>query len=94
MTVLFAVATDRPSGSKWLSQALELFGRRPYYKQEYARTVFRQGQLYFASGEIDLAEQSFKAAQKLRQKLVRHDARQWDELIERDYDDLVIFWSR
>ncbi|KAL6699331.1 hypothetical protein J3F84DRAFT_182702 [Trichoderma pleuroticola] len=79
---------------EYLTQALRIFARRPHHRQEYARTTFRQGQLYLASGSIDQAEQSFKAAHKQRQSLMPQDIRSWDELSEKDYDELVIFMSR
>ncbi|PKK44726.1 hypothetical protein CI102_12531 [Trichoderma harzianum] len=79
---------------EYLTQALRIFARRPHHRQEHARTTFRQGQLYLASGNIDQAEQSFKAAHKQRQSLMPQDVRSWDELSEKDYDKLVIFMSR
>ncbi|KID59428.1 NB-ARC and TPR domain protein, partial [Metarhizium brunneum ARSEF 3297] len=78
----------------YLSRALRIFARRPFHKHKHARTIFRQGQLYLARGKPELAEQSFKAAHKQRQSLKPQDTRPWDELLEKDYDELVIFMSR
>ncbi|SMR53463.1 unnamed protein product [Zymoseptoria tritici ST99CH_3D1] len=77
-----------------LSRALRIFAHRSYHKQEHARTVFRQGQLYLASGKSELAEQQFIAAHKQRQALVPSDTRPWYQMSEKDYDELVMFWSR
>ncbi|EHK24082.1 uncharacterized protein TRIVIDRAFT_67712 [Trichoderma virens Gv29-8] len=79
---------------EYLTQALRIFARRPHHRHEHARTTFKQGQLYLASGNVDKADQSFKAAHKQRQSLIPQDIRSWDELIEKDYDELVIFMSR
>ncbi|KID85046.1 hypothetical protein MGU_07839 [Metarhizium guizhouense ARSEF 977] len=78
----------------YLSRALRIFARRPYHKHEHARTTFRRGQRHLARGKTELAEQSFKAAHKERQSLKPQDTRPRDELLEKDYDELVIFMSR
>lgn len=71
-----------------------MFARRPFLKHKHARTTFRQGQLHLARGKAELAEQSFKAAHKQRQSLKPQDTQPWDKLLEKDYDQLVIFMSR
>lgn len=45
-------------------------------------------------GKVELAEQQFKAAHKQRQSLGILDRTSWDEVKEKDYDELVMFWSR
>ncbi|KAH8660511.1 hypothetical protein BX600DRAFT_523500 [Xylariales sp. PMI_506] len=85
---------DFDKAQESLDEALRIFARRSYHKHEYARSIFRQGQLYLAKGEAEKAEQLFKEAHHQRRALVPHDSRTWDELLEKDYDELVIYWSR
>lgn len=77
-----------------IDQALKVFSGRPRYKQEYARALYKAGQLSQAVGNSARATLEFEEAYRLRQGLVRDDQRGIEELQESDFDDLVVFWSR
>lgn len=78
----------------YLDQALKIFASRTYHRNELARSTYKQGQLHAAIGQHDAADQAFRSAYKLRSMIVLEDKRPMDELCEKDYDDMVIYWSR
>jgi len=78
----------------YLDQALKIFGSRTYHRHELARSTYKQGQLYAATGKHDAAEQAFLAAYNLRSTIMPNDKRPIEEVHEKDYDDMIIYWSR
>lgn len=78
----------------YLDQALKIFASRTYHRNELARSTYKQGQLHAAIGKHDAADQAFQSAYKLRSMIVPEDKRPMEELCEKDYDDMVIYWSR
>jgi len=80
--------------STFIKQALDIFSSRPYYKNELARTTYKHGQMLHDKGDLPAAEAEFAKAFRLRKSLRPKDIRGRADLSERDYDDLVIFWSR
>jgi hypothetical protein len=59
-----------------------------------ARSTYKQGQLFQVMGLSAEAARSFEEAYILRTKIVPNDIRSEQELTERDYDELVMLWSR
>ncbi|KAK3294429.1 tetratricopeptide repeat domain-containing protein [Chaetomium fimeti] len=83
-----------PEAEKMIKLCLDIFSSRPYYKNELARTTYKQEQMLRAMGKEEQAEERHQEAFRLYRELVPGDGRTIDELSEADYDDLVIFWSR
>lgn len=77
-----------------MQQALKIFSSKSYYRRELARCKFKEGQLCDAFGDKAEATKSFDQAFKLRREILPADKRDLDDLVEADFDEMVIFWSR
>jgi len=79
-----------------ISLALDTFRRyQPLgFCGQMARSTYKQGQLFQVMGLSAEAARSFEEAYILRTKIVPNDIRSEQELTERDYDELVMLWSR
>ncbi|KAG8667969.1 hypothetical protein FPOAC2_13183 [Fusarium poae] len=78
----------------YIDTALEIFQSRSYLINEYARTAYRKSQLLELLGNHDEAREVMEKAYKARRIAKPGDPRSMDKLVERDYDELVAFWSR
>lgn len=90
----FMAIKDYRTAQSYLDQALKIFASRTYHRNELARSTYKQGQLYAATGQHEMAEGAFQTAYNLRSVIVADDKRPMQELGEHDYDALVIYWSR
>lgn len=77
-----------------INHAIKIFSTKKHCKNEYARAIYKLGQMHEAMGEETEALRRFQEAFDLRRKLVPRDGRKLEDLTEEDYDKLVIFWSR
>lgn len=77
-----------------INQSLKIFSGRHQYRQELARTTYKASRVSLTLGNLPKAEEERREAFRLRQLLVPDDERGVDEIMEKDYDVLVVFWSR
>lgn len=77
-----------------IREALNIFGSRPYYKHELARSMFKQGQIMAAQGKAEDSKIAFERAYSYRKALYPEDELKLDDLKEEHYDEMVVFWSR
>ncbi|RMZ91046.1 hypothetical protein DV736_g1711, partial [Chaetothyriales sp. CBS 134916] len=85
---------DYDQARHYISRALDIFGSRSYYKNEYARSTYKEAEILHAMGLSDLANESFLKAFQSRQTVYPDDDRDMADLCGEDYDKMVIFWSR
>ncbi|RMZ83021.1 hypothetical protein DV737_g1781, partial [Chaetothyriales sp. CBS 132003] len=85
---------DTQSFTHYISRALDIFHSRPYYKNECARSTYKEAEILQAMGLSDLANESFLNAFRTRQAVYPNDDRLMTDLCGEDYDKMVIFWSR
>lgn len=81
------------TGRSLINQAINVFSGRPKYRNELARAMYKAGQISKREGNEGSAAE-FDEAFKLRRLVRPHDGRDCSELVEADFDDLVVFWSR
>ena len=78
----------------YLDLALKIFSRREYLLGELARTTFCKGRLLGYMKRDAEADEMLSKAYQLRKKLKPDDLRLLEELDEKDFDLLVVFWAR
>ncbi|KPI37323.1 uncharacterized protein AB675_1583 [Cyphellophora attinorum] len=93
LTRHFIRLKDHVSARSYLDQALIAF-KQPWLKNEYVRAKYWESQLLSSMDEEDLAKTAQSEAFEGRRQLKPSDTRPVDALTHKDYDDLVIFWSR
>lgn len=77
-----------------LSQSLKVYGDIPWYKPQAARTAFKYGRLLrFLESNVE-GELFLETAMRLRKELVPDDNRTEEQLLDRDFDVLVYYFSR
>lgn len=75
-----------------LRQALAVFDARPiWYRNERARTMFKLGCVLQDSGNTEEGQLLVKQAEELRREILRATVPPGDE---KEFDTLVMFWSR
>ncbi|OCK85533.1 hypothetical protein K432DRAFT_439187 [Lepidopterella palustris CBS 459.81] len=84
---------DFETASAMLEQARRTFSVSPLTKRELARTFYKVGQMHMAMGNYDQAQQAIHHAWDLRRNIVA-DARNANELREKDFDELITYWTR
>jgi hypothetical protein len=79
---------------KLLDQALQVFSSRVYYKHEKARTDYLMGRLLAMLGEEQKSQVHFQDAFQSYRNLRPEDRLPMEELSDKNFDDLVCFWSK
>ncbi|KAL7781016.1 hypothetical protein V8C43DRAFT_328491 [Trichoderma afarasin] len=80
---------------RYLDTALRIFGLRgSFLSNEIARTTYLKGLLYNKLNRQEEADELMREAYSIRKKLEPMDSRPLEALSERDFDQLVAFWSR
>ncbi|KAK4143116.1 uncharacterized protein C8A04DRAFT_29132 [Dichotomopilus funicola] len=74
--------------------ALKIFSARSYLINEYARTAYKKGVVLKLMGQHGAASKRFEEAYQIFKRLRPQDHRTAEDLTERDFDQLVGFWSR
>ena len=77
-----------------IDQAIRVYSARKCHLNELARTLYKRGQLLSTRGNKLEAAASWSRAYELRRSIVKDDPRPIDEVLEKDYDKLIIFWNR
>lgn len=80
--------------SKHLDQALKVFLYRPWFKNEKARTSFQKGKLLESVGRHSEAKPYLREAGAIYRELCPEDPKKREDLTMKDFDELVMFWSR
>jgi hypothetical protein len=77
-----------------LDRALRIWGNKPWYKNQVARTSFLKGKhLVQMGGEFSTQGHAWiQKAKALRREITREDDE--GEATKEDFDKLVVFWSR
>ena len=79
---------------EYLNLALKTFSRREYLVGDLARTTFCKGRLLRYLKKDAEADEMLSKAYQLRKELKPDDLRPLEELDEKDFDLLVVFWAR
>ncbi len=75
-----------------LNQALTVFEARPtWYRNERARTKYKLGCVLQDRGSLDEGSRLINEAEEIRREVVGSNMPPGEE---RDFDRLVMFWSR
>lgn len=83
------------NSSKLIDQALKVWStNKQVYIPELARTTFLKARVLFQQKEDKSASVLFKEAVKLRNSIQNIKTKPDRELEEKDFDELVTFWSR
>lgn len=69
-------------------------GQLDHHGREYARTLYKIGQLLQLKGDGIAAQDSFSRAWEMRKQYVKNDKRDVSELQEADYDSKIEHWTR
>lgn len=78
--------------SELLNQALALFEARPtWYRNERARTKYKLGCVLQDAGKMDEGSRLINEAEELRREIIGPNVLPGNE---REFDRLVMFWSR
>ena len=77
-----------------IDQAIGVYSARKCHVDELARTLFKRGQLLVAKRLESEATASWSRAYGIRRSIVKDDLRPAKEVMEKDYDRLIIFWNR
>ena len=84
-----------PPTRKLIDQALKVWRtNKPVYKPELARTSFLKARVLFQQKDDKRASELFKEAVKLRNSIPNVKSKPDRDLEEKDFDNLVTFWSR
>lgn len=84
-----------PNIRKLIDQALKVWGvYNQIYRPELARTTFLKARVLFKKGDDKQALKLFKEAVKLRNLIPQAKSKPEQDLGEKDFDELVMFWSR
>jgi hypothetical protein len=73
---------------------LEVFIHRPFFKPEAARASFIKGQLMSKLGKVLESRRYEETAFRLYYELHPQALKRPDVLTRKDFDELVMFWSR
>jgi hypothetical protein len=79
---------------KLIEQALKVYRLDSAHMPELARTTFLKAKLLMKLGDEDAAIVAFKDASAMRSRLPGVPKRTDAELVDKDFDQLVIFTSR
>ena len=77
-----------------IEKAIKVYSVRKCHLNELARTLYKRGQLLSTKGAKSEADACWSRAYELRRSIVKDDLRPIDEVLEEDYDKLIIFWNR
>ena len=77
-----------------IDQAIKVYSARKCHLNELTRSLYKRGQLLSHRGNKEEANASWSKAYQLRRSIVKDDLRPIDEVLEKDYDKLIIFWNR
>ena len=77
-----------------IDQAIRVYSARKCHLNEYARTLYKRAQLLSAMGNQSGSATLWTRAYELRRSIVKDDLRPIDEIEEKDYNKLIIFWNR
>ena len=77
-----------------IDQAIRVYSARKCHRNEYARSLYKRAQLLSAMGNQSGAASLRTRAYELRRSIVKDDLRPIDEIEEKDYNKLIIFWNR
>jgi hypothetical protein len=73
---------------------LGFFIHQPFFKPEVARTSFIKGQLMSKLGKVSESRPYKETAFGLYYELYPQALKRTDVLTRKDFDELVMFWSR
>ena len=77
-----------------LDQALKVYGDRPGYEPERARTLYKKGQLLITLDKGDEAQAVLRSCFNSYRDAVPGNSRTLEELTTADFERPVIFWSK
>ncbi|KAK0508081.1 hypothetical protein JMJ35_009165 [Cladonia borealis] len=77
-----------------LEQAIKIFSRVKYNEPQLARAMFQQSKLLLCQGDDVGARSLLERSAVLRRQYVDFDLRLAEELEERDFEDVIVFWLR
>lgn len=77
-----------------IDQAINVYAARKCHRNEFARSLYKKGQLLSNAGNEAEATTARSRAYELRRLIAKEDPRPIDQVCEKDYDRLVIFWNR
>jgi hypothetical protein len=80
--------------SEQLEKAIDVFTTVPHREAQAARAIWKQACVLQDFGETEKAGELFAQAMEYRRELVPKDHRPCEELVEEDWTDLIIYWSR
>ncbi|PVH87326.1 hypothetical protein DL98DRAFT_271169 [Cadophora sp. DSE1049] len=86
------------AASYLLDQALKIYGDRGYYDPEKARALYKKGRLLQLLQDTEEKSKKYlDEALQLNRKLKKGGAdfrKGIEDLTDRDFDDLIVFWSK
>ena len=92
---LWPMSNFPPPTRKLIDQALKVWStNKLVYKPELARTSFLKARVLFQQNDDKRALELFKEAVELRNSVPNAKSKPDRDLEEKDFDNLVTFWSR
>ena len=79
---------------EWYNKAMAVYENREIYAPEQARLLFKRSRSLRNMGKSAEADQDDNDCLDLYRQLVPQDRKPLEGLSDRDFDRLIVFWSR